>query len=157
MTYEELRDKQQAEFNALPLFFAFSNEQFKREMEKRGLTENDTDKIYRFGYGGFYLRSDAQIIRDYMNTEDHELEELMKIPDFAIDAFVYEMRNHEYSINYFQGDFDVCSCFANKELEYDDVKDYTDYLTEMNRSEWIPFYKQARTKYYKLADENDWY
>lgn len=37
MTYKEYRDKTQAEFNALPLFFALTNDQFKREMEREVL------------------------------------------------------------------------------------------------------------------------
>jgi len=153
MTYKEYRDKAQSEFNALPIFWAFSNKQFKEEMEKRGLTEDDTDMIYRFGNGGFYLKSDAQIIRDYMNKPD-ELPELMKVPDFAISAFEYEMHNHEYGINW-QADWDVCCCFCSKEPEYGDDKDYKDYLAEDGHEEWIPFYAQARKNYYKWEAERE--
>ena len=70
MTYQEYQAKRQEECNALPLFFAFSNEQFKKHMEERGLTENDTDKIYRLGdTGGFYLRSDAALIKEYFQND----------------------------------------------------------------------------------------
>ena len=143
-TYEEYKRIKQEEFNALPIFFAFSNDQFRTAMEKRGLTEKDTDKIYSFGMGGFYLRSDAQIIRDYMNKED-EIEELMNIPSFAVSAFEYEMHNHEYGINW-QGDYDVCNCFVA--CSYGDTKDFTDYLDEAGHSDWIPFYAQAKENYH---------
>ena len=81
MTYQEYKKARQDEFNNLPIFFAFSNEQFKRAMEERGLTENDVDKVYRFGgTGGFYLKKDADIIRNFMNKPD-KLNEYMKNPD----------------------------------------------------------------------------
>jgi hypothetical protein len=39
--YKTLKSRHQAEFNAFPMVFAFSNEQFKTAMAKLGLTEND--------------------------------------------------------------------------------------------------------------------
>lgn len=151
MTYQEFRKKQQEEFNALPLFFAFSDEQFKKAMEERGLTENDTDKIYRFGSNSFYLRSDADKIRDFINKPD-ELPELMKDREFAISAFRYEMDNHEYAINYYQGDWDVISCFTRKRLEFSDDKNYKDYLYEAGLEDLIPEYQIAREAHLKAAD-----
>lgn len=152
MTYEEWKDTKQKEFDALPLFFAFNDQQFKEAMEERGLTENDTDKIYKLGYGGFYLRTDAQKIRDFILKPD-ELPELMKDHDFAVSAFLYEMKNHEYAINRYQRDFDVCSCFTEHEPEFKDNKDYKDYLQEAGHEEWIELYEEAREKYYELERE----
>lgn len=154
MTYQEYRKKEQKEFNSLPIFFAFSNKQFEEAMKERGLTIDDTDKVYKFGNtGGFYLKSDAQIIRDYMEKED-ELPTLMKDYNFAVSAFEYEMENHEYAINW-QADWDVCECFVK--CEYGDSKDYKDYLKEANRPEWIPAYTEARKIYFKRAEENEWF
>jgi hypothetical protein len=151
MTYQEYQAKRQEECNALPLFFAFSNEQFKKHMEERGLTENDTDKIYRLGdTGGFYLRSDAALIKEYFQND--KLFELMQDPEFATSAFRFEMDNHEYSINW-QGDWDVCSCFSKKELEYGEDKDYRDYLKEAGMENLIPCYINAKQSHYKAFDE----
>jgi hypothetical protein len=157
MTYQEYRQKSQAEFNALPIFFAFSNQQFKEQMEARGLTENDTDKIYRFGNtGGFYLRSDAQVIHDYFDKQktDHTLEDLMQDHDFAVSAFRYEMDNHEYAINHYQGDWEVVGCFTKKELEFSDDKNYKDYMYEAGLEDLIPWYQEARREHMKAAE--DW-
>lgn len=154
MTYKEYREKEQAEVNALPIFWAFSDAQFKKAMEERGLTENDTDKIYRFPGGGFYLKSDAQIIRDYFNRPN-QLDELMKSVVFAEDAFYYEMANHEYHINW-QGDWDVCSCFGH--CEYEDGKSATDYLLEMGYgNEILSAWYRAKISFLKDAEENGWY
>ena len=152
MTYKEYRDKSQKEFNALPIFWAFSMKQFEEEMNKRGLTKSDTDKIYKFGNGGFYLKSDAQTIKDYFNKPS-ELEELMKNKDFVLEAFNYEMDNHEYAINHYQGDWDVLSCFWNP--VWDDNKTYKEYLTELGHEDLIPLYEQARREHFKRAE--DWF
>lgn len=151
MTYQEYKAKRQKEFDELPIFFAFSNAQFKEQMEKRGLTENDLDKIYKLGRGGFYLRTDAEKVKAFFNRED-ELPKLMNNHKFAVSAFYYEMNNHEYAINYYQGDWDVLNCFSDKELEFDDNKDYKDYLKEMGKTIWIPAYEEARRKHYKAAE-----
>lgn len=104
MTYKEYRDKRQAEFNKLPIFYAFSNKQLEEELRKRGYEtlEEGCKEIYKLGStGGFYLKKDANIIREYCSKDrDAELREMMKANhDFAKDAFVYEMLNHEYPIN----------------------------------------------------------
>lgn len=124
-------------------------------MEKRGLTENDTDKIYRLSdFGGFFLKSDADVIHEFLNRPN-ELPELMKDYDFAFGAFYYEMGNHEYHINW-QADYDVFSCFGN--IKYDDsyyAEDYCDQLKfeEVTRRA----FKDARNKFYKDAEEKGWY
>lgn len=152
MTYKEYTEKRQQEFNALPIFFAFSNEQFKTVMEELGLTESDTDKIYKLDdTGGFYLRSDADKIREYFSKPD-ELKELMKDKKFAEDAFEYEMANHEYAINY-QGDWDVCSCFGN--CKYDECKGYVQYLRDMGYSDdVIQAFRNSKVKHYEMMEEN---
>lgn len=156
MTYQEYREAKQKEFNALPIFWAFGKEQFRQAMEKRGLKETDTDKIYSLGGGGFYLRSDAEIIRAYFSKPD-ELKTLMQDKDFAVSAFYYEMGNHEYHINW-EADWDVCSCFANTELEYEDSKTYVEYLKEAGYDEKvIGYFREAKNNFLKDADEKGWY
>lgn len=154
MTYQEYKNKRQEEFNALPLFFAYGIDQFEAAMKARGLTADDTDKIYMLQSGCYYLRSDADVIRAYFKKPD-PLRELMKDPDFAEDAFYYEMCNHEYGINW-QGDWDVCSCFGN--VEYDSEKGCIDYLEELGYGREIQFaYCRARTRYNQDALDNDWF
>lgn len=150
-TYTEYKKERQEEFNSLPIKFAFGKEQFKNMMEKWGLTENDTDKIYRFPCGGFYRKADAHIIHDYYSKPD-PLYELMNDEKFREEAFRYEMDNHEYAINYYQGDWDVLNCFSQKELEYDDLKGYVEYLEEMGHLDWLDSYVKARKSHMKMAE-----
>ena len=155
MTYQKYKNQQQTEFNALPIFFAFNRDQFAREMEKRGLTIDDTDKIYSLGAGGYYLRSDAPIIRAYFK-KTNPIHELMNDTEFAVSAFYYEMGNHEYHINTYQGDWDVCSCFGS--CEYAEDKNYADYLKEMGYSdEVIRDFQLAKDKFFKACNDNDWW
>ena len=152
MTYKEYRDKVQGEINALPIFWAFGEEQFKEEMKKRGLPA-DKKLVYGFPGGGMYLRTDAQIIRDYFKNKPRQLRELMKDPAFAEDAFYTEMLDHEYDINS-QGDWEVCSCFGN--VDYKGGAGALYYLTELEYSDDIKkAFRQAAEKFFKDAEE--WY
>ena len=155
MTYKEYREQREKEMNELPIFWAFSNKQLEEEMNKRGLTLKDADKIYRFGNGGFYLRSDAPQIRDYFN-KPNRLSDLMKDYDFALDAILYEMNNHEYAINW-QADWDVCSVFGK--VEYTEAEDELEQY--FNQLHWEDItrkaYLDAKREHYKMAEENEWF
>ena len=160
MTYQEYRENRQARFNALPIFFAFGADQFRRAMEERGLTENDTDQLYSLGGGGYYLKKDADEIRAFYNEPDR-LQDLMKEFDFAEGAFFYEMCNHEYGINY-QRFWDVCSCFTDKDLPFLDddlwgesVDKYAEIIGWSDDTKRA--YRAAERRYYRTAEEKEWY
>ena len=91
--YKLLRERQQREFNGLPMFFAFNERQFNEGMEKLLLSPNDTDKIVSIGYGGFMKEM----------TERHEKERADAINEdltgegFICDMFDYELGNHEFT------------------------------------------------------------
>ena len=149
MTYIEYKQQRQNEFNALPVFYAFSDEQFDRALEDRHLTrEQAKTALCRFWGGGFYLRSDRDQIFNWIKSD--RLSELMKDPKFAEDAFLYEMNNHEYAINW-EGDWDVCNCFGN--CKYSEDKSYIDYLNELGFDDAIiSAYGRARVKHMKIAE-----
>lgn len=100
--YSELRQRQQEEVNALPIGFAFGDKQFREMMEGWGLDpEKDLDKIYKLGgTGGFYKRTDAQLIRDTFSR--HEEERRAAIAEdktgegFIYQMFLAELADHEY-------------------------------------------------------------
>lgn len=149
MTYMEYTAAKQKEVNDLPLFFAFSNAQLEKALQERGATVQD---IYRLGdTGGFYLKKDAPLVRAVLGKKD-ELPELMKDPDFALQAFRYELDNHEYAINW-EGDWEVCSIFCEGRCKYGEDKTYKDYFTEDGHSEWIPLFQQARRAHMQAFDE----
>ena len=103
--YAEMKARHHERVNALPIKFAFSMQQFREAMESWGLTENDTDRIYKMGStGGFYRREDSTLI--FSTLEENEIEMQAAIRNdidgsgFIKDMFLYELANHEYCITY---------------------------------------------------------
>ena len=100
--YQELRDRQQEEVNAFPLFFAFDKQQFTEGMSRLGLRPSDMNQVYAIaGISGFYRKSDAPRLHEMFARHRKELEEAIAA-DKAGDNFIYEMfltelSNHEYS------------------------------------------------------------
>ena len=140
----------------MPIFFAFGKNQLEEQLKKRGFDdyEEGIKNIYRFGdTGGFYLKSDAEKIREWCNRPN-KLPELMKNEKFAVEAFEYEMENHEYAINYYQGDWDVCSCFCK--CEYTDDKTWREYLKEGGYDDTVLGYFLKALKKYNKKSAN-WY
>lgn len=99
--YLELHEKQQAEVESFPMFFAFNNKQFEEGMRSLGLSPGDTAKIYKLGNtGGFYRKSDAPAFREMMERHAKEMEDAIEADPtgdgFIFDMFNYELANHEY-------------------------------------------------------------
>ena len=100
--YKALRDKHQAEVNAFPMFFAFSDSQFAEGMKKLGLKPTDTNLIYKLGgTGGFYRKSDSQALHDMFARHRKEREDAVAADltgdGYIYDMFDYELANHEYA------------------------------------------------------------
>lgn len=151
--YETYKNERQERFNALPIYWAFSDEQFEEVCEKVGA--KGAEDFYTDGSlgGGFYLKKDAPIIHAYLEEPD-PLNDLLKNYGWAKGAFIYEMRNHEYHINW-QADYDVISCFCH--IDYNKAEE-EGYLPQTG---WKPqtarAYKDAVREFYRLCDENDWW
>jgi len=99
--YAELRQRQQEEFNALPLGFAFSQKQFDEMMRGWGLDpEKDTGKIYSIGAGGYVQKKDADLLHQTRERHDAELAAAIEADNtgdgFIYEMFLYELDNHEY-------------------------------------------------------------
>lgn len=100
--YAKLRQRQQQEFNALPLGFAFSQKQFDEMMKGWGLDpEKDLNKILRIPGGGFVQKKDIDLF--HQTVERHSAEMVAAIAEdktgegFIYQMFLYELDNHEYS------------------------------------------------------------
>ena len=98
--YAELKRRQQEEYNAFPMQYAFSDRQFAEGMVALGLTPTDTDKVYKAPGGGFYRREDSQRLKDMFDRFDQELSDAIAA-DTTGEGFIYEMfltelNNHEF-------------------------------------------------------------
>jgi len=102
--YKELTDRQEKEFAEFPMMFAFSNEQFAEGMVKLGLTAKDKDKIFSFGGGGYYKKSDSDRLKELLSRHNKEhltaIEEDVTGLNYIADMFSYELANHEYGYTY---------------------------------------------------------
>ena len=100
--YNEMKTRQSEEFNNFPMFFAFSDKQFEKGMDKIGLTKKDTDKIYSAGAGGYYKKTDSKNLKNLMSRHANEMDEAIKADTigegFILNMFDYELSNHEYCI-----------------------------------------------------------
>lgn len=99
--YAELRQRQQKEFDSLPLGFAFSQKQFNEMMEGWGLDpEKDLDKILRIPGGGYVQKKDADLLHQTVERHDTEMAEAIAEDKtgegFIYEMFLYELDNHEY-------------------------------------------------------------
>ena len=101
--YKELHDRHQAEINAFPFGFAFSQDQFDKMMVDRfNLTPTDTDKIYSIGGGGYIRKEDHQAMCEMIERHAKEKKDAIAADltgeGYIYDMFVYELANHEYMI-----------------------------------------------------------
>ena len=144
LNYQKRKEEEVGKFFDDKGFFAYSNEQFEEGMKKLGLNPDDTGAILKAGPGTFILKSAADEYHKLIVNDD--LIEFMQDEEFAVGAFFYEMGNHEYAINTYQGDWDVCSCFGSP--KYGEDKDYKDYLKEIGYGpDTVGFYADALDKY----------
>ena len=120
--YLKMKTRQQKEFDAFPMFFAFSKKQFAEGMEKLGLKPDDTDQVYSMGgTGGYYRRTDSKALHDMLNRFEQEMEVAVSNDKtgegFIYDMFSYELSNHEYS---YTGD--ISDTLDSLDLTLDDIK-----------------------------------
>ena len=161
MKYTEFKDMLQNKVNDLPVFYAFSNEQLDNALDDMWLSLKDMkgNKIVRLGFGAYCLKRDLDSIMSELNAVDDAKRVFIEDYEQAYDAFMYEMGNHEYHINY-EGDWDVLSCFGLDDdvCEYEDGKGAEEYMDAMGLSPVTKAaYHDARGDFLRMADERGWY
>ena len=136
--YLDLKAKHQKELEEFPIAYAFNDEQMKEALEKLGATKEECVAV--FGHGDIVKRTDAKALIALLDRQDKEMKAaLRKDPEFAEAAFLAEMNNHEYAINW-TADEDVLSAFN---ITFEFIRKYG--LQEA--------YNRARTQHFKLAEE----
>lgn len=106
--YLDLQKRHQKELEEFPIAYAFNDKQLEEALEKLGATKEECVSV--FGHGDIVKRTDAKRLIKMLERQTKELREKMKEDkEFAYEAFLYEMDNHEYAIN-LSGDEDVLDC-----------------------------------------------
>lgn len=116
--YEELKDRQREEFNNFPIAYAFNEQQLVGALKKLGAKKEECVSV--FGHGDIVKKEDAPKLLAMMKRHDQEVAEAMKDEEFAVGAFLYEMNNHEYCINW-EGDENVLGCFGLTPKKLDEL------------------------------------
>lgn len=136
--YLDLKKKHQEEFEVFPIAYAFNDKQLQEALEKLGATKEEVITV--FGHGDIVKRTDAKALIALLERQDEEMKQRLKDDaEFAEAAFLYEMDNHEYAINW-DGDADVLGCFN---LTFDKI----------NKWGLQAAYRNAREQHMKRAQE----
>ena len=138
--YLDLQEEQRKEIEEFPIAYAFSKEQLEEDLKKLDAKREECVTI--FNHGDIVKKENAPKFIDMLKRHTKEVQdELIKGEEFAEAAFLYEMDNHEYAINW-DGDADVLGCFSLSE------KDIVN--KGLDRA-----YRRARNKHMKHAREWD--
>lgn len=138
--YLDLKKRHEKELDEFPIAYAFSDEQLQEALNKLGV--NSTKEcVTVFGHGDVVKKENAKPLVDMLARHTNEIKEALKNDvEFAEAAFLYEMDNHEYAINW-SADEDVLGCFC---IDWDFIRKNGLQLA----------YDSARNKHFKNME--DW-
>ena len=137
--YLDLKSKHEKELNEFPIAYAFNDEQLEEALKKLGAESKD-ECVTVFGHGDIVKRQDARQLVKMLERHDKEIKDKLKSDvEFAEAAFLYEMDNHEYCINW-SGDEDVLAAFG---IGFNFIRKYGLQMA----------YDSARNKHLKHAEE----
>lgn len=129
------------------IFGNFNDEKFAAEYDEKikGMYYNAIGLCYT--YSEEFNKHHIELWVALMDVEKQMKDNF----EYYKSAFLYEMYNHEYGINW-QADWDTLSAFGKIEWHEDDVEKYFDELkfTETQRKA----YAAARAQYFKEQREN---
>lgn len=136
--YMDLRKRHQKEFEDFPIAYAFNDEQLREALEKLGAAKDECVTV--FGHGDIVKKKDVNALIALLQRHTRELrDKLREDKEFAEAAFLYEMDNHEYAINW-SADEDVMDCFS---IDWQMLRDWG--LEDA--------YRRARNQHMKHAEE----
>lgn len=136
--YLDLQKRQRKELEDFPIAYAFNDKQLEEALEKLGATKEECVTV--FGHGDIVKREDAKDLISMLERHTEEMKQKLKDdPEFAYEAFLYEMDNHEYAINW-SADEDVLACFS---ITFEDIRKWGLQLV----------YNRARNQHMRNAEE----
>lgn len=137
--YLELKKRHEKEVGDFPIAYAFNDKQLEEALEKLGATKEECVTV--FGHGDVVKRENAKPLIDMLERHTEEIKQkLIDDIEFAEAAFLYEMDNHEYAINW-SADEDVMDCFC---INWEFIRKYGLQMA----------YDSARNKHFKQME--DW-
>jgi len=108
MTYQEIKDKKQTDynelFNSLGVFWAFSNKQFDEGFEKVKTTMAEGEKLVSIGGGGYIPKHNVEALITGTKAIDETFKQQIKDAKARETHILYELNNHEA---YYTGTIDA--------------------------------------------------
>lgn len=118
--YLDLQEKHRKELNDFPIAYAFNDTQLQEALEKLGAKSVD-ECVTVMGSGDIVKKENGKPFLDLLKRQVKEVQDLLLSDiDIAEAAFLYEMDNHEYAINW-GGDEDLLSCFGIDYAELEEL------------------------------------
>lgn len=118
-------------------------------------------KTMTFDPVAFAYYDDAEFVKRHLElfgTLETRYSETADNYEYQKSAFLYELGNHEYHINSYQGDWDTLSAFGNIEWHGQGPDARRQYYAELKFTETqIKAFEDARKEFLKRARENEWY
>jgi hypothetical protein len=137
--YLDLKKKHEKELSEFPIAYAFNEKQLEEALEKLGATKEECITV--FGHGDIVKRENSKPLVEMLERHIDEIKrKLREDVEFAEAAFLYEMDNHEYAINW-SADEDVLDCFC---INWEFIRDHGLQMA----------YDSARNKHFKHME--DW-
>lgn len=119
--YKKYKENRQKDFNKLPIYWAFGEQQFQDLLKKLNLkdTKEDLKKIVNIGCGGLMLKCDLFLLEEHNRTFSKDILYFWLTHNFkfAYSAFRYEMSNHEYYYT-----CDVSDTLESLNLTFEDIR-----------------------------------
>lgn len=110
LNYYDLLEKQREEISNFPIAYAFNEKQLEEALKKLGAEKSECVTV--MGAGDILKRKDVPRFLAMLERHTKEVQDaLQEDEEWAENAFLYEMDNHEYAIN-MDGDEDVLRCFG---------------------------------------------
>lgn len=136
--YLDLKKRHEKEFEEFPIAYAFNDKQLEEALAKLNATRKEVVTV--FGHGDIVKRENVKALIELLERHEQELHQRLKDDvDFAEAAFLYEMDNHEYAINW-SADEDTLAAFN---INFDFIRKHGLQMA----------YDSARNKHFKHAEE----
>lgn len=136
--YLDLKKRHEKEFEEFPIAYAFNDKQLEEALAKLNATKAEVVTV--FGHGDIVKRENVKALIALLERHDEELKQKLKDDvEFAEAAFLYEMDNHEYAINW-SADEDVLAALS---IDFEFIRKHGLQMA----------YDSARNKHLKHTEE----
>lgn len=141
----------------MSIFYYASTEEEKAER----LIQRAEHPVHCAAALGCFKEEDADFAKQITDLHEQlcrQMEDTVNNYEYQKSAFYYELGNHEYHINTYQGDWDTLRAFGNITWKGQGKAAREEYYKELNFTPTqIKAFEDARREYMKKADYEDWY